>query len=197
MIFQSLCSFAYFNWGPTFFIRTYGWTPGQAGRVLGPMLLILGSAGMFAGGTLSDRWQQKRIHEAPLKVTALSAIGTGVPFVAAMFAHSSIVSLVFIAIGIAFVAMPIGSAYASVQYIFPNQMRGQVTAFLMFVLNFGGISLGGFLPGFFNNHLFHNEGAIGSSIALTIGSASLIQFILFTAIYGPYRRAYSEMHPVS
>lgn len=194
-IFQSLCAFAYFNWGPTFFIRTYHWTAGQAGRALGPMLLTLGCLGMFAGGWISDRWQQKGVHEAPLKVTALSAIGTGVPFVAAMFAHTAAWSLVFVSIGIIFVAMPVGSTYAAVQYIFPNQMRGQVTAFLMFVLNLGGISLGGFLPGFFNNHLFHNESAIGASIALTIGGGSILQFILFSAIFGAYRRDYAEMHP--
>jgi MFS family permease len=195
MTFQSLCSFAFFNWGPTYFQRIHGWTAGQSGRLLGFMIIFFGCSGMYVGGFLSDRWQHRGIPEAPLKVTALSAIGTGIPFVIAMLIANVTWSLVLIAVGIFFVAMPIGSAYASVQYIFPNQARGQVSSVVMFILNLGGISLGGFLPGFFNNHLFHSERAIGSSVALTIGGASLIQFILFRITYGSYRRDYLAMHP--
>ena len=157
MTFQSLCSFAFFNWGPTFFQRIHGWGAGQSGRVLGFLIIIFGCSGMYVGGYLSDRWQHAGVPEAPLRVTALSAVGTGIPFVIAMLIPNVTLALVLIAIGIFFVAMPIGSAYASVQYIFPNQARGQVSGFVMFILNLGGISLGGFLPGFFNNHLFHSD----------------------------------------
>jgi sugar phosphate permease len=79
--------------------------------------------------------------------------------------------------------------------IFPNQVRGQVSAFFMFVLNLGGLSLGPFLPGFFNDHFYKNEMMIGHSVAITIVGASILQFILFRASYSHYRRDFERMHP--
>jgi MFS family permease len=93
--------------------------------------------------------------------------------------------------------LPIGSAYASVQMIFPNQLRGQVSAFFLFVLNLGGLGLGPLLPGFFNDHLFHNEKMVGPSLAITLGAASLLQYILFRITYSSYRRDYELMHSVA
>ncbi len=35
MVFQSMASYAFLSWAPTFFQRIHGWTAGQAGRALG------------------------------------------------------------------------------------------------------------------------------------------------------------------
>jgi MFS family permease len=194
MIFQAMCSFALFNWGPVFFQRTHHYTAGHAGQSLGGLIIVFGCAGMFVGGHWSDYWQHRGMHEAPLRVTALCAIGAALPFVVAMFVSSPIAALILMIPAIFFMAMPIGSAYASVQYIFPNQLRGQVTAFVMFVLNLGGISLGAYAPGFFNDYVFHSEKAIGPSLALTVGISSLLQFVVLSSIFGAYRRDYERIH---
>ena len=57
---------------------------------------------------------------------------------------------------ISFLAMPIGSPYASLQLILPNQARGQVGAMQVSTLNLFGLILGPFLPGFFNDCMFKN-----------------------------------------
>jgi MFS family permease len=92
-----------------------------------------------------------------------------------------------------FLGLAIGSSYASLQMIFPNQLRAQVSAFFLFVLNLGGLSLGPLLPGVFNDYLFRNEKMIGPSVALTIGVAASLQYILFRATYRPYRKDYDLM----
>jgi MFS family permease len=197
MIVQSLCSYAYSGWAPAFFQRVHGWSASQTGSRLGIIFLIFGCTGMYVGGLLSDRWQQEGTSEAPLKVGVISAVGTGCFFVTAMLVPNAIWSLVLSAPAIFFLAMPIGCLYASVQMILPNQVRGQVSAFVMFVLNLGGISLGPLLPGLFNDYLFKDEKMIGPSVALTIGIASILQFVIFRATYAPYRRHYALMHPAS
>lgn len=159
------------------------------------MIIVFGCIGMFVGGTLSDRWQRRGMHEGPLKVGVISAVGTAIFFAAAMLNSSAMWSLFFIAPALLFFGMPIGTAYASVQMIFPNQVRGQVSAFFMFLLNLGGLSLGPYLPGFFNDHLFKNEQMIGVSVAITIVGASIFQLILFRACYSHYRRDFERMHP--
>jgi len=78
--------------------------------------------------------------------------------------------------------------------IFPNQMRGQVSALLLFTINIGGLMLGPFLPGFFNDYLFKDEKMVGYSLMLTVVIASLLSAALFRLSYGPYRVHYARMH---
>ncbi len=197
MIVQSLCSYAFSSWGPAFFQRVHGWSAGQTGRSLGFIMLICGCVGMYIGGTLSDRWQQRGMAEAPLKVGVISAVGTGILFVTAMLLPNATWSLILIAPAVLFLAMPIGCIYASVQMILPNQVRAQISAFVMLILNLGGISLGPLIPGVLNDYVFHNEKMIGPSVAITIGVAATLQFIILRATYAPYRRHYALMHPAS
>lgn len=92
-----------------------------------------------------------------------------------------------------FLAMPIGSSYAALQLILPNQVRGQIGALQVFTLNLFGLILGPFLPGFFNDYLFQDAQMVGWSLALTVGLASLVSALLFYATWRPYRRHYAQM----
>ena len=93
-----------------------------------------------------------------------------------------------------FLAMPIGSVYASLQLILPNQVRGQIGALQVFTLNLGGLILGPALPGMLNDYVFGSGQMVGWSLALTVGTASLVSAILFFATWRPYRRDYALMH---
>jgi O-antigen ligase len=75
-------------------------------------------------------------------------------------------------------------------------VRGQVSAFLLFCLNLGGLSLGPLLPGVLNDYVFHRESAIGLSLAITIGSGALLMLIAFAATLRPYSGHYRMLHPV-
>ena len=58
--------------------------------------------------------------------------------------------------------MPIGSVYASLQLILPNQVRGQIGALQVFTLNLFGLILGPALPGVLNDYVFRDGQMIGS-----------------------------------
>ncbi len=196
MVFQSTSTYGLTAWIPTFFQRVHGWTPGQSGRALGLILVSFGCLGMYVGGRLSDRWQRQGICEGPLKVAVLSAIGTFLLLPLAMLAPRPEWTLALMAPGIFFDALPMGTSAAALQRIFPNQVRGQVSALYLFILNLGGLSLGPLLPGVFNDYLFHSEKMIGASIALTIAGAAVLMLIVCRATYGPYRIHYRMMnHP--
>ena len=53
--------------------------------------------------------------------------------------------------------MSIGSPYASLQLILPDQARGLVGVMLVSELNLFGLILWPFLPGFFNDYPFKNS----------------------------------------
>ena len=190
MVFQAVSGYAFLAWGPTFFERTYGWTVGQAGRTLGILALTFGCFGMYVGGWLCDHWQRRGIAEAPLRVGVLSAAGTAVAFPLALLVGSATWSTVLLAAAIFVLAFPIGSSYAALQLIFPNQLRGQVSALFLFTLSLGGLSLGPLVPGLLTDYLFRNDKMIASSLALTIAVASVLMWALFLTTYRPYREDY-------
>jgi MFS family permease len=194
MIFQSMASYAFLSWAPTFFQRIHGWTAGQAGRALGVLVLSCGCLGMYVGGLLCDRWLRKGVAEGPLKVAVISALGAGIFLGAAMLMHDPYVALALMAPGLFFQAMPIGTVYAGVQLIFPNQIRGQVSALFMFILNLGGIGLGPLLPGLLNDHFFHNERMVGPSVTISIVFASIGMLVILPATYRFYRRDYLALN---
>ena len=189
-IFQSACAFGLLAWAPTFFQRTHGWTPGQSGRVLALILVSFGCAGMYVGGALSDRWSRRGRPEGPLQVAVVSGIGTVLLLPAAFLLRDASWTVALLFPGTFFLALPMGTSVAALQRIFPNQVRGQVSALFLFFLNLGGQTLGPLGPGLFNDRLFHSEKMLGPSMALTIGIAALLMVVVFWATYGPYRRDY-------
>jgi MFS family permease len=191
---QALCNYAQQAWLPTYFVRVQGWSLPQAGVTLGVVSLVTGLLGAYLGGRLADQWQRRGILEAPLRVGVLATASAGVTFTLALAMPAHDAKLVVLALAFLFLAMPIGSAYASLQLILPNQVRGQIGALQVFALNFFGLILGPALPGLLNDYVFRDPSMIGWSLALTVGAASLLSATLFRATFGPYRRDYALMH---
>lgn len=192
--FQALCNYAQQAWLPTYFFRVRGWAPRQAGLTLGVLSLVTGLLGAYLGGSLCDHWQGRGKTDAPLRVAVLATTCAGVFFSLAMAMPAVSLQFVMLVPAFFFLAMPIGSSYASLQLILPNQVRGQVGALQVFTLNLGGLILGPFLPGFFNDYLFKDPKMVGWSLALTVGVASLLSAVLFRATWRPYQRHYALMH---
>ncbi len=195
MICQAICNYGFMAWTPTYFLRIHHWTTGQTGRALGLIVAVFGSAGMLIGGRLSDVWLRKGMHDAPLRIGVPSAIGTLIFFPLAFSMHDPAWSMALICPGLLLLALPMGTTAAALQFIFPNQVRGQVSALLLFCLNLGGLSLGPLMPGLLNDYVFHNEMAIGTSLAITIGTGALLMLIAFAATQRPYRDHYRMLHP--
>jgi len=191
--FQAMCNYSFQAWAPAYFLRVHGWSTRRTGILLGAMILSIGCLGMYFGGWLCDRWQQRRVREAPLKVGVISTVGAGALVMLALGITKVWWTVSLLVPALFFLAMPIGTSYAALQMIFPNQLRGQVSALLFFAINLGGLTLGPLMPGLFNDYLFRNENMVGYSIALTVGLASLVSAVLFRTTYSPYRHHYEMM----
>ena len=190
---QSLCNYAVVFWAPPFFARVHHWEPAQTGLALGLTTIIAGCAGLFVGGSLCDRWLRQGLRESPLKVGMIGVMGAGVALMLAFSASDARWTVALLAPGFFFLGFPIGSAYASLQWIFPNQVRGVVSALLIFILNLFGLTLGPFLPGFFNDYLFHDELMVGKSIVLTLAIATVIGAALFRGTYASYAKHHAML----
>jgi MFS family permease len=84
---------------------------------------------------------------------------------------------------------------AALQLIFPNQVRAQVSALYLFILNLGGLTLGPLMPGVFADYLFQDPKMIGAGLSLTMAVASVLMLVIILATRRPYREDYRQMNP--
>ncbi|HTW67895.1 MAG TPA: MFS transporter [Bryobacteraceae bacterium] len=196
MVFQSMANYALISWGPTYFLRVHGWTAGQSGRALAVILLTAGCGGMYTGGRLSDRWQRRGLEEAPMRVMLIGSVGTLLLLPLGTLLADIRWTLALLFAGVFALALPMGISAAALQRIFPNQVRGVVSALYLFILNIGGQTFGPLLPGVFNDYLFHNGNMIGYSLSITMGGAALLMVITFLVSYRHYRDHYRMMAAV-
>lgn len=193
--FIAACNYAFSAWAPTFFQRVHGWGPGRAGLSLGIITLGAGCIGVYCGGKITDHWQGRGVRTAGLRTMFISAIGCAVFFSLALAAERPQWTLALLVPAVFFSAFPSGAAYAASQLIFPNQVRGQVGALFVFVLNLIGLGLGPLVPGLLTDYFFHDEQRVGTSMQLTIAGAAVLAAIIFALTFRPYRRHHAMMYP--
>ncbi len=191
---QAGCNYAFTAWAVEYFLRVYNWQPGQTTRALGFLLVTCGIGGLYTGGWISDRWQKRGITDATLRIAIPSALGVLIFFPAAMLVPTPGMSLTLLAPALFSVALPMGTAGAAFQNIFPNQIRGQVSALYLFILNIGGLPIGNYIPGLLTTSVFHDDQKLGAAVALTIGVCGTLMLALILATRGPYRRHFAMMH---
>jgi MFS family permease len=194
-VFQSACNYGFTAWVPTYFLRVHGWSIGETGRALGFVIFPLGCLGLYVGGYLSERWLRRGVVDGPLLVAIPSAIGIVLFLAPAMLMPTAAWSLALIGPGFFFLVLPMGTSTAALQVIFPNQVRAQVGALYLFILNLGGLTLGPGLPGVFTDYLFKNPKMVGASTALTMAIAGVLMLLVISATRRPYRADYRRMHP--
>ena len=194
---QAMSNYAFGSWTPTYFERLYQWPRSQSGLFLGLITMICGCVGLFCGGRLSDRWLRSGMAEAPLRVGLVSLLGVAATLVPAMLSPSENLTVALLVPAVFFLALPIGCSYASIQMIFPNEVRGTVSATMLLILNLVGLTLGTLSPGLLDDHLFHDERMLGPSIAITVSCASLAGTLAALLTFAPYRRDFNAQKSVS
>ena len=153
-------------WGPTYFIRTFGYTRPEAGWVFGLVMIGAGTVGLLLAGTLSDRLVSKGIHDAYVKIIFFSMVAM-IPSAATLaFLESDLLAIVFMSLAVFFSAFQGGLAGGTLQLMTPNRMRGQVMAVYGLSSNLIGLGLGPTVIAMTTDYVFGYDGAIGKSIAL-------------------------------
>ena len=77
---------------------------------------------------------------------------------------------------------------AGLQNLLPNQLRAQVSATYLFVLNLVALTLGPLLPALISDQLFQDEGMIGVAVVIVVGGLCLI----LVPVYYLGRRLFAE-----
>ncbi|HEU0173907.1 MAG TPA: MFS transporter [Blastocatellia bacterium] len=164
---QVVMTYGALNWGPAFYMRTFGWTTKVYGLVMGPITIVIMPVGTLLGSILAERFARAGRDDANMRVVflgKLAALPFGILF---PFMPNAYLAVTVSTIGLFFLAWTAAPLNAALQFITPHQMRGQITALFLFVFNVIGFGLGPMLVAFFTHYVFQAESQVGLSLAAT------------------------------
>jgi MFS family permease len=129
-------------WIPAFLIRRFGWPVASIGARLGPLVLVAGAAGAFAGGWIAVALRRAGLRLANLR-TSLAGFLLAAPL-AAIYPHagSGEQALLLIAAMTFAQGLTFGGGYAALQEMTPPQLRARLTALNGLAVNLIGAGLG-------------------------------------------------------
>ncbi len=170
------------NWGiglwlQAFFVRTHGWTLAQAGALQGALTIGLGPVGTLLGGWLVDRYTQRGVVDAPLRVGMLGALGMLVFAGLYPVVPSPMVAAAMLVPVNIFAALPWGAANVAIAEAMPSRMRGQGGAIFQLIVGLSG-GIGPTAVALMTDRVFGSDAAlrwslsasavIGMSLTLTL-----------------------------
>jgi MFS family permease len=146
----------YLFWSPSMMMRTHGWDAPQAGLVIGAMLFVLGTAGVYCGGWVADRLAAGGRRDAILRA-ALIGMLCGIPFLLVTpLLHDAQLATITLGGAVFFMAYPQGLPAAALQVITPNPLRAQMTAIYFFIGNLIASGLGPTIPALLSDYVFRD-----------------------------------------
>jgi MFS family permease len=179
-------------WGPTFFARSYGWSPAYFGIISGVITIIVAPFGAIFGGWLAGHLQRKGRDDANLIVVLVSFVLNTFGVLAFTLAPTPELSLAAFAF-VQFVAMWVpGPFNAALQVVTPNEMRSQITALFLFIFNIIGFGLGPSVVPEVTARVFADPARIGDGLALTIAVLCPLAALSIWVGMKPYARAFAR-----
>ncbi|MGX7896789.1 MFS transporter [Tsuneonella sp. HG222] len=152
-------------WRIPFMARTYGWNEAETGALLGTLLLFSMLAGIGVGG-LFVTWLGKRHKDANIRATAIIFACTTVCTILTPLAPTGELAIGLMALSVFFGLAGAPAQNAAIQRIAPNEMRGQVSAFYLFMFTFFG-ALGSFVIGAVSTYVVGDESLLWQAMLIT------------------------------
>lgn len=174
-------------WAAEYFIRIHDMPRAEIGPKLGLLSVFFGGSGIVCGGLVSDWLAKKGYMDAPLRA-ALYGVLILIPFaVAAPLMSDPTVSLWLFAPLLFFVSFPFGPAAAGLQLMTPPNMRAQMSAVYLFVVNLTGIGFGGTATALVTDFVFKDDNKLHWSMASIAAVGGVLSAILLAAALKPCR----------
>jgi MFS family permease len=186
---SSAMGFGTVAWIPTYFIRIHHWAAHDIGYVYGLMLALLGGAGVLAGARFGEWLASRGFQDAYFRAPLITLSLTGIPAALATLMPNAEASLILLVFSTFLSSFPVALIIASLQLITPNQMRGQIVSFYFFVANIFGVGLGPTLVAMITDYVYHDEMAIGYSLATATAVITPIVALILWLGLRPYRES--------
>jgi MFS family permease len=154
-------------WTPTYLIRNFGMTPGEAGSILGPVHLIGGGLATLA----TSWWLAQPSMKDPRKIVHMMGWGVGIATVVSgviYSTHSLELARWLFWLFIPAIYFYIGPCFGLLNNLCEPRMRAQFCAATLFVANVGNLIVAPQMVGFLSDAFAPNHVANGESLRLAM-----------------------------
>jgi MFS family permease len=178
---SSLIGYALALWTPAVIMRSFGLKLVETGQFLSSLLLIGGTAGVFAGGWLADRLGTKdRAWYA--RLPAIAWVISAVAWAAGLMSPNLWIAWPLLLVGNAVNILWLGPVVTAVQHLAPARMRSTASGSFLLVNNLIGLGVGPLLIGRVSDALKSTYGADALRAAAVGGTvfylvASILMFL--------------------
>jgi MFS family permease len=182
-------------WRVPFMIRTFGWNEAQIGAALGLTILVGSLVGLVLGGTLVEVLA-RRYKDANVRAACIFFAGTTISTIAAIIMPTGWGSMIAFGCATMFGLAGAVPQNAAIQRVAPNAMRGQVTAFYLFMFTFFG-AMGSFFIGVVAQYIIGDPQKLWQALLITASTLlPLATFLMYKAIK-PYRAEVERLDALS
>jgi MFS family permease len=161
-------------WGVQYYVRVLHFSLREAGLAVGLVIGICGTLGIIAGGTIMDVLRRRGHVDAAMRTGLIAAVGL-MPFAstATLVADPRLSILCLLPVGF-FTAFAMGAGAAGVQVLTPSRLRAVASALYLLFVNLIGIGVAPLLVALLNDYAFGDDLAVGKSVAIVCGGATVV-----------------------
>jgi predicted MFS family arabinose efflux permease len=149
---SSLCGYGLALWTPSVLMRSFGLDLVGTGWFMGSLLLIGGTAGVFAGGWLADRLGPKDVRWYA-RLPAIAWLVTTPCFLLAFMSPRLAIAWPLLLLPNGLNILWLGPVTTAVQHLAPRRMRSTASASFLLINNLIGLGVGPMLIGAISDHL--------------------------------------------
>jgi MFS family permease len=184
-----MAAFGAISWTPVLLVRVHHWPADRIGLAMGIALIVGGVVGFIGGGWLGDVLSRRHPTVGRLRVGLIVAL-IGLP-AALVFSIQPNAYVTVILLGVIYMcaAGNLPSAIAVLNELAPNQMRAQLSALFLFVINLIGLGLGATLVALGSDYIFTGETGLRYSLAVMTPIGYLLSAICFRLSFRPFERS--------
>ena len=181
--------YGFLFWVPEFLRRSYGWDISDAGLVFGTQLVVLGTAGTYAGGWFCDWLTARGYKDAALRSLA-AFFAIAMPFMA-ITPLMPTAELAIPMLGVAVFTLSLQQALSpvAIQLFTPNRMRAQVVAVFFVISVFSAIAFGAASVAVVTDYVFRDESDLRYSLAIVSAVTMSLATISLALGIKPYRKS--------
>lgn len=183
----TIVGYAYFSWVPAMFVRQFGWSIGEVGKIYGTLILLVGPAGILGGGWLIDWTYRKGRDDAPVFIAMIGAAIAAPAILLMPMMPNGFWTMVMIAPSTFGLSMTTAAGAVAVVVVTPNQIRGQTIAIYTLVISLFGLILGPTGVAIITDYVFADENMVHWSLGLVGVVSAICSAILLASILKPFK----------
>jgi MFS family permease len=193
LAFVAMTGYSLTAWIPSFFIRTYGWTPPEIGHRFGIVIVFSGIVGYVTGGWAGDALVARGVKAGRLVLVVAAAL-TAIPFaIAAPLAGDGWHALALYGATLCFVTMGTSLIPAVQLGIVPAGMRGLAISLGTLIVNSLGLGLGPTAVALITDYVIRDETKIRYALAAAPPAMLLACILCGLACAASYVRCVSRL----